>query len=146
MKVIEGNILDIKSGMICHQVNCQGVMGAGLALQIKKKWPEAYQGYITAHHQKLLILGDIITVPVAEGPDIFVTHMCAQFRYGRGGLYTDYVGLDTCLLKSARYASNCGMTMYLPYGVGCGLAGGDWHRVSKSIDIYAPEAIIVKLK
>ena len=34
MKIINGNILDITEGVIVHQVNCKGVMGAGLALQM----------------------------------------------------------------------------------------------------------------
>lgn len=39
MKIIhkDGNLLDAKTDVIAHQVNCQGVMGAGIALQIKNK-------------------------------------------------------------------------------------------------------------
>lgn len=29
IKTIEGNILDAEEDIICHQVNCKGVMGAG---------------------------------------------------------------------------------------------------------------------
>ena len=32
-----GNILDAQTDVIAHQVNCQGVMGAGLAKQIREK-------------------------------------------------------------------------------------------------------------
>jgi len=46
MNQINGNILDIKHGIICHQVNCRKVMGGGLALQIKNKWPHIYKNYI----------------------------------------------------------------------------------------------------
>ena len=37
MRIVDGDILDIEKGIIVHQVNCQGVMGAGLAKQIKSK-------------------------------------------------------------------------------------------------------------
>lgn len=37
IKTIEGNILDAEEDIICHQVNCKGVMGAGLAKQSKSK-------------------------------------------------------------------------------------------------------------
>jgi len=37
IKIINGNILDAKETFICHQVNCQGVMGAGLAKAIRNK-------------------------------------------------------------------------------------------------------------
>jgi len=39
------NILDVQTGIICHQTNCVGVMGGGLALQIRNKWPEVYKQY-----------------------------------------------------------------------------------------------------
>jgi len=39
MRVLKGDILTVKKGYVCHQVNIQGIMGAGLALQIKNKWP-----------------------------------------------------------------------------------------------------------
>jgi O-acetyl-ADP-ribose deacetylase (regulator of RNase III) len=37
ISIIEGDLLDQKADVITHQVNCLGVMGAGVALQIKNK-------------------------------------------------------------------------------------------------------------
>ena len=31
--------------VVCHQVNCQGVMGAGLAAQIRRMFPGVYDDY-----------------------------------------------------------------------------------------------------
>lgn len=45
-QIVHGNLLDIESGIIAHQVNCKGVMGAGLAKQIRLKYPIVYQAYI----------------------------------------------------------------------------------------------------
>ena len=42
---IVGNILDAKADAILHQTNCKGVMGAGLALQIRNKYPDVYAKY-----------------------------------------------------------------------------------------------------
>ena len=42
-----GDIFDSNCNIICHQVNCMGVMGAGLAKQVKKKCPDAFRRYIT---------------------------------------------------------------------------------------------------
>ncbi|WP_223260709.1 hypothetical protein [Bacillus sp. LNXM65] len=39
IKTVDGNILEASEDIICHQVNCKGVMGAGLAKQIKSKYP-----------------------------------------------------------------------------------------------------------
>lgn len=46
IKLVQGNILDAPENIIVHQVNCKGVMGAGLALQIKSKYPKAFTEYI----------------------------------------------------------------------------------------------------
>ena len=36
IKERKGNLLQADAPMIAHQVNCQGVMGAGIARQIRK--------------------------------------------------------------------------------------------------------------
>ena len=40
---VKGNLLDSDCDYICHQVNCQGVMGSGIAKQIRERWPEVYK-------------------------------------------------------------------------------------------------------
>ena len=49
MTTIKGDLLEITEGIICHQVNCQRVAGAGLALQIRKKWPSWYESFKNDH-------------------------------------------------------------------------------------------------
>ncbi len=144
MKIIEGNILNIENGMICHQVNCQGVMGAGLALQIKNKWPQAYKDYRKAFDEGMLFLGNTITSRVSA--TLYVAHMCGQDRYGRkpGKVYTDYVALAVCL--GLLNFVEAGIPVYIPYGLGCGWAGGDWELVSQMIEDTLPDATIIKLK
>lgn len=41
-----GSLFDSKANMICHQVNCRGVMGAGIAKQIRERHPQHYEDYI----------------------------------------------------------------------------------------------------
>ena len=36
VKYVEGNIFDCTEDIIVHQTNCQGVMGHGIALQVKE--------------------------------------------------------------------------------------------------------------
>ena len=45
VKVVYGNLLDSSAKYICHQVNCKGVMGSGVAKQIKEKWPSVFRRY-----------------------------------------------------------------------------------------------------
>ena len=41
-----GNLLESGCDIICHQVNCQKVMGSGIAKQIREKWPIVYYDYL----------------------------------------------------------------------------------------------------
>ena len=41
----ECDIFDSGADIICHQVNCQGVMGSGLAKQIRERYPIVYEEY-----------------------------------------------------------------------------------------------------
>ena len=45
MIVIKDNLLNTQLQFIAHQVNCQGVMGAGVAKALRNKYPELYSQY-----------------------------------------------------------------------------------------------------
>lgn len=79
------NILDVESGIICHQVNCRGKMGTGIALAIRKKWPEVYARYMKDFHAGKLRLGHFSITNVSYG--LFVANLAAQFDYGRVGKF-----------------------------------------------------------
>ena len=147
MKQISGNILNIEKGVICHQVNCQGVMGAGLALQIKNKWSNVYGQYKDCYDKGFVVLGNALVVSV--DPNIYVANLCAQNFYGRkhGVIYTDYDALDSCLKSLATWHQkfNPDLPVYIPYKMSCGLAGGDWEKVVSIIETYIPEAVVMKL-
>lgn len=43
--IVHGNIFDSKCQTIVNAVNCVGVMGKGLALQYKNRYPEMFEEY-----------------------------------------------------------------------------------------------------
>ena len=45
IKIINGDIFSGTEDIICHQVNTLGVMGSGIALQIKKLYPMVFTAY-----------------------------------------------------------------------------------------------------
>lgn len=78
MKHVKGDILTTptqnEDTVICHQVNCCGVMGAGLAKQIRDKWPVVFDEY-----KKICgadKLGNSQTVQVA--PQLYVANLFGQ--------------------------------------------------------------------
>lgn len=144
MQIIEGNILDITEGIICHQVNCQGVFNAGLAKQIRKKYPKAYELYMRRHQKGGgWHLGDYQIVLVTNA--LSIVNLAGQDDYGNDGrCYTNYSYLESAIRKLRDYIAG-DEKIYLPYKIGCGLAGGDWNIVSQIINEVVPNAIIVKL-
>lgn len=113
---------------IAHQVNCQGVMGAGLAKQIRNSYPEVYVNYKKACDNLNDLLGKIQVIGV--GNRRAVVNMFAQDGYGRGGLYTDYSALQSCFVK---LRDSLRGPVAIPRGIGCGLAGGEWDKVKNII-------------
>lgn len=151
LRILYGNILDIKEGIICQQVNCMGVMGSGLAKQIRNKYPRVYEAYIKFVKEsdtKVNNLGETLLVEVDKG--LYVANMFSQFSYGRSGLHTNYQKFEECLIRlkntSDNYDKLKNLPIYFPYKIGCGLGGGDWNIISSLIEKVFPNAIIVKLK
>ncbi len=141
MTIEDGNILDKTHGIICHQVNSEGVMGAGLALSIKNKYPVVYKEYMEVYNTGQWRTGRVSYTEVADG--LFVANLCAQGMYGYGGRFTDYEALEQCIESVKGFAPE--LPIYFPYGIGCGLAGGDWEIVSEMIEKIIPDATIVRI-
>jgi len=136
---VMGDIFDLKDGIICHQVNCKGVMGAGLAMAIRNKWPQVYTDYMETYKRGVLHLGTVVWTKVDEA--LWVASLAAQDGYGRvkGQVYTNYVALQTCLQVVDATAV---LPIAIPKGMGCALGGGDWAIVERIIKENMSHAII----
>lgn len=153
MRIINKDILTVEKGVICQQVNCQGVMGSGLAKAIRDKWPIVYEQYKNFRSLRdLVLLGQYHYVNVA--PDLWVCNIFGQLNYGYDGKrYTDYGALkmafinmmDLCLSAKCGYEVKENTVHYFPFRFGCDRGGGDWSIVSQMIEFYFPNAIICKL-
>ncbi len=146
VKTIENSsLLDVEEGIICHQVNCIGVMGAGVALQIRQKWPNAYNDYkdecsqFTQDPKKLL--GHVQDILVKD--NLVVANCYGQVFPGHG-VMTDYNAWDIMLDKLRDLSIFYSLDLHFPWMVGCGLAGGDWNVMSKKInDVFGRSLVNV---
>lgn len=143
--IIDGNILNIKFGIVCHQVNCMGKMGAGIALKIRKKWPIVYEDYMRAYRDRKLIPGEVILSEIRP-VELYVANLCGQLNYGHNKRYTIYKAVEKCLIKVNELSNSLGLQVYIPKGMGCSLAGGNWDIVSKMIEEFLPNTMIVNYK
>lgn len=136
-----GNILDCDEKILVHQTNCQGVMGSGLAKQIKEKYPEVFNAYY--HYCKTRQLLDVLgTALICEADDgKYIANLFGQDKYGKG-LQTDYDMFKKALQEIHDFAKENKLSVALPYKIGCGLAGGDWNKVFDIInEIFYDEVV-----
>lgn len=131
-KLIKANLLNQKNCIIVQQVNCQGVMGKGLALSIKNKYSKVYTKYkaLCSSKSSNELLGGVLYV---TDKNVVIANIFGQNGYGYGCKYTDYFALKRGLEHIAVVSKQTNLPVYLPYKIGCGLAGGDWNKVQDII-------------
>lgn len=128
--IVKGDILQSKAPYICHQVNCMGAMGAGVAKQIKALYPGVYEEYkrVCDEHCKnpAELLGQNLGVRVND--DLAIINLFGQLEYSRFHSCTNLSALRAaCIPVAANIPKHIEIAM--PYRIGCGLAGGDWGAV-----------------
>lgn len=129
----DGDLLASDCKVICHQVNCQGVMGSGIAKQIRATYPTVYEAYkdVCKTYGGDAMFGCSHFCPIDNG-ERYIANMFAQYNYGYDGKrYTNYVALRSCLRDVAEKFK--GQTVALPFNLGCGRGGGDWNTVLQII-------------
>jgi O-acetyl-ADP-ribose deacetylase (regulator of RNase III) len=151
---IKGDLLEVKNGILAHGVNCQGVMGSGVALGIRNKYPSVYEAYsrtaLLGEYDPDCLLGTVQVVSTLpdgvydpKGDTVLVANIFTQNKYGKDGKrYLDYealyVGFEKLYKRSVLYD----LPLCIPK-IGCGLAGGDWGVVSVMIEKAYPKDVYV---
>jgi O-acetyl-ADP-ribose deacetylase (regulator of RNase III) len=152
---VEGDVLDpVDTGgmrIIAHCMNDVGVMGAGVALAIRNKWPVVYTHYMSWYHNYItdppFELGQVQFVNIST--DITVANMIGQegVVFHNGMPPIRYPAIAQCLKDLAAFASFKNATIHCPK-FGSGLAGGRWgiiegmirnHVCAKHINVYVYE-------
>ncbi len=144
MKTITGNLLEIPSGIILHQVNCRGVTG-GLAGTLRRKFPVQFESYINGcalfgpHHTAgNALIGGALLQP-------YIAHVFGQIEPGQNTEMT----LVARALRDLSEQITCGhklsgLAVFAPYKMGCGLGGGDWPKYLALLESIFPEITIIQ--
>lgn len=148
---IQGDLLDTDCLIIAHGVNCQGVMGAGVAKAIATKWPkvkECYMDYFLEFNAGLdgeNFLGQIENTQTRPGDKVVVNCFTQQY-YGPGDkLYLSYDALLKCMKHLKSLCAYYGVNEVAMPKIGCGLAGGDWNIVKAILESVFPQNFTVKV-
>lgn len=140
--IVKGDLLKTDATYIAHQVNCCGVMGRGLALQIRREFPDVYRRYqnYCEEHRIRDLLGRILLVPTDHGK--VICNLFGQERYGYNKQYTDLNALRRCFQQLGRIVPEYEM-IAMPHMLGCGNGGGNWDDVYGLIQTEFPKHEVV---
>lgn len=148
VQIIKGDLLEAFDNgdvdVIGHVVNCQGVMGSGIAKSIREQYPQVYLEYkalFDSTKDNIDLLGKCQKVPLKgtsqkESPYLMkgILNLHAQFNFGNSGRFLNYGAFGQCLASSTL---SLGDTVYgFPYKMGSDRAGGDWNIVLEMIEFY----------
>lgn len=145
MKIINGDITEIKSGYIIHQVNCLNAMSSGVAKALYLKYPQVKSEYhnFCGNKNSQELLGSVQYINI-NSDLIIVNSFSQEFVIGIVEKPTD----ENLLIQNIRTvyekAKKENKKVYIPYLIGCGLGNGNWNYILKNISDL--DIIIVKLE
>ena len=142
--MIQDDIFNCKEDVIVHQTNCMGVMGSGIAKQLRDKYPEVYKAYyyFCKNNKAEDIVGTSLICEANNGK--YIANAFGQIGFGTDKQYTIYDALEKALKEVAEFAEERNLTVAIPYKIGCGKGGGDWEIVSEIIERVIPKAEIYR--
>ena len=142
---ITGNLLDMADNgdfdAIVHGCNCFCNMGAGIAAQIKDRYPSAYRADCETKKGDMTKLG---TFTVASMGRFEVVNAYTQFKYGGKKSNADYASIYS-VFERINSAYNDQAKIGIPL-IGAGLAGGDWNVISGRINQATPNLDITLVR
>ena len=150
---VEGDLLTYGVEGIIHQCNCFHCMGGGIAKTLASLYPEIVLADKRTGYADALKLGTMVPVQIKH-PKVntlkYVFNVYGQYDMGTSTRHTLYDKLEEGLRKVKAFAIHRPLeSIGIPYGLGCGLAGGSWKVVSKIIEDVFKDApfplFIVKL-
>jgi len=133
IKMVEGDLLkESDVDVIVNTVNCVGVMGKGIALQFKKKWPENFKAYADACKRKEVKTGKMHVFNAgALATPKFVINFPTKDHW-RGKSKVEYITEGLKDLVKVIKELNIHSIALPP--LGCGNGGLEWELVKELIE------------
>lgn len=127
IEFIDGDLFNYPGlDAICHGCNTQGFMGAGIAKEFAKRYPEMYRAYkfLCKKQENGLQLGDCFAFKNKDGK--FVFNLMTQINVGANARYMAIKKSVGEMINFAR--ENKIKTIGVP-AIGCGIGGLEWKNV-----------------
>jgi len=132
IRFVQGNLLDSDAEALVNTVNMQGVMGKGIALEFKKRFPENYEFYRQACEQGQVQIGKMLvfTKPALLTPQYIINFPTKQHWRGKSKIEYIQRGLEDLVRVVQEYGIR---SIALP-PLGCGHGGLRWEQVKPLIE------------
>lgn len=135
MKIIKGDLIQLgiqgHFDVIVHGCNCFCTMGAGIAQQIRKQFPSAFDADLATIKGDRAKLGTYSSATIdIDGHQLTIINAYTQFHYSGSGVLVDYDAIRK--IFSTLKKNHSGKRMGYPK-IGAGLAKGDWEMISSII-------------
>ncbi len=141
MKIVyrKGDLLKAPERVICHGCNAKGIMGAGIALAIRKTYPAAFNRYRETFlaQGRHLDIGQCIFVHCPD--ERVIINAVTQADYGRDPktVYVSYEAVRSVIAQIDTWAMAHAVDMVAFPKIGAGLANGDWSIIETIIETEA---------
>lgn len=127
---VHGNIFESDARILVNPVNTVGVMGKGLALQFKKRYPEMFKYYRALCYGNNFIVGKPVIVAEYDH-DIMLFPTKENWRDPSNILYIEYGLLFVKNFLKSEHAQSIAFPK-----LGCGCGGLRWDDVKSLMEKY----------
>lgn len=125
--VQQRNMFTSGAEALVNAVNCVGVMGKGLALQIKQSFPDVFRAHQQDCKKGLVRLGKVhVVARDSLSPPQFVLNFPTKGHWKADSHYPD---IEAGLVSLREEILGLKIKSVAVPALGCGLGGLDWHKV-----------------
>ena len=132
MQFVQGNIFDSGADAIVNTVNTQGVMGKGIALQFKKRFPHNFVVYSQACKNQAIGIGKLLFVQDTNllGGQTWVINFPTKTTWRKP---SEYSYIEQGLADLVKQLPNYPIRSVAIPPLGCGNGGLEWPIVKQMI-------------
>lgn len=104
IRYAKGDVLTTNDDIILHGCNSAGVMGAGVALAIKRKFPKAEIDYVNGLVKDLEAGNDVLGkyYPSFQPDGKIILNAITQTAFGRNGKFVSYDAVDLIMERLSK--------------------------------------------
>lgn len=114
---------------LVNAVNCVGIMGKGIALEFKNRYPLMYKDYMEKCFRNEIALGT--PYHYSDGKGTSIINFPTKYHWKDKSNFSDITkGLEIIVDKYKEW----GIKRLAMPAIGCGLGGLDWFDVKKEIN------------